>query len=191
MKVLTSIPATLPMQGQTSCPGAAAELMRVEWLKEVLPAPEDQREYAREHTTIVLTEAIGEAMEAANLNRLALASKLGRHKSYVTRALSARQNITLKTLSDLLWACGMELASVEVAPLGEALLPRDEADNFIIEAVTRPLTPPSAPWLPAQRAAAAGSTIEPAAAADVSGADGLADHTSATLATHDSIGLAA
>jgi DNA-binding phage protein len=166
--------------------------MRVEWLKEVLPDPEDQREYAREHTAIVLTEAVGEAMEEANLNRLALASKLGRHKSYVTRALSAHQNITLKTLSDLLWACGMEIASVEIAPIGEALLPRDEADNFVIEAVTRPMPASSVPWLSTEGTTTAGSIAEPAVALDASSTfHSTYGKSSEVLATDDSIALAA
>jgi antitoxin component HigA of HigAB toxin-antitoxin module len=96
----------------------------VRWLRKILPNESEQRDYARERCAIVLTEAIGDAMEAADINRSALAERLGRHKSYVTRALSARQNITLKTLSDLLWACGMEIESVQLAPVGEALVPR-------------------------------------------------------------------
>lgn len=192
MKVLSSVPMTLPMQGPSSRAGAAAELMRVDWLNEVLPDAEDQREYAREHTAIVLTEAVGEAMEMANLNRLALASKLGRHKSYVTRALSARQNITLKTLSDLLWACGMELSSVEIAPIGEALLPRDEADNFIIEAVTRPMPASSAPWLPVQSGMTTNPAVELAATSHTQNDLGAANHRSSPACTSDdSIGLAA
>ena len=91
-------------------------------LKTILPNESERRDYARERCAIVLTEAIGDAMEAADINRSVLAERLGRHKSYVTRALSARQNITLKTLSDMLWACGMEIESVQLAPVGEALL---------------------------------------------------------------------
>ena len=96
----------------------------VKWLGKILPNESEQRDYARERCAIVLTEAIGDAIEAADINRSVLAERLGRHKSYVTRALSARQNITLKTLSDLLWACGMEIESVQLAPVGEALVPR-------------------------------------------------------------------
>jgi antitoxin component HigA of HigAB toxin-antitoxin module len=112
-----------------SRPGERAVVPRtsvdhVRWLRKILPNESEQRDYARERCAIVLTEAIGDAMEAANLNRSVLAERLGRHKSYVTRALSARQNITLKTLSDLLWACGMEIESVQLAPVGEALVPR-------------------------------------------------------------------
>ena len=98
------------------------DIDRVNWLKKILPNESEQRDYARERCAIVLTEAIGDAMEAADINRSVLAERLGRHKSYVTRALSARQNITLKTLSDMLWACGMEIESVQLAPVGEALL---------------------------------------------------------------------
>jgi antitoxin component HigA of HigAB toxin-antitoxin module len=98
----------------------------VRWLRKILPNESEQRDYARERCAIVLTEAIGDAMDAANLNRSMLAERLGRHKSYVTRALSARQNITLKTLSDLLWACGMEIESVRIAPVGEALISREK-----------------------------------------------------------------
>ncbi len=191
MNVLTSAPTTPPIQKWISRTGAS-DLMRVEWLKEVLPNPEDQREYAREHTTIVLTEAVGEAMEEANINRLTLASTLGRHKSYVTRALSAHQNITLKTLSDLLWACGVEIASVTLAPIGEALLPRAETDSFIIEAVTRPMPTLSVPWLSADSGASAGSMGEPAVTPGAPSTATVTAQTSSALhATTDSIGLAA
>jgi antitoxin component HigA of HigAB toxin-antitoxin module len=101
----------------------AVDVDRINWLKEILPTDSEQRDYARERCAIALTEAIGDAMDAAHLNRSVLAERLGRHKSYVTRALSARQNITIKTLSDLLWACGMEIESVQLAPVGEVLLP--------------------------------------------------------------------
>jgi len=117
---------------------SAADVDRLNWLREILPNESEQRDYARERGAIVLTESIGDAMEAANLNRSALAERLGRHKSYVTRALSARQNITIKTLSDLLWACGMEIESLQLAPVGEALLPRAEAESFMVETLTRP-----------------------------------------------------
>ena len=132
-------PNMFPLQLR-SVSGAAvppADVDRVNWLREILPNETEQRDYARERGAIVLTEAIGDAMEAANLNRSALAERLGRHKSYVTRALSARQNITIKTLSDLLWACGMEIESLQLAPVGEALLPRAEVESFLVETLTR------------------------------------------------------
>lgn len=115
-----------------------AELARVDWLEEVLPDSADQRDYAREQCAVVLTEAMGEAMERANLTRVAVAERLGHHKSFVTRALSARQNITLKTLSDLLWACGFEVVGLDVAPLGESLLSHSEAERFYADVLTAP-----------------------------------------------------
>ena len=126
MSALSRTPKGITKQSR---PGERAVVPRtgvdhVRWLRKILPNESEQRDYARERCAIVLTEAIGDAMEAADINRSVLAERLGRHKSYVTRALSARQNITLKTLSDLLWACGMEIESVQLAPVGEALVPR-------------------------------------------------------------------
>jgi antitoxin component HigA of HigAB toxin-antitoxin module len=141
-----------------------ADLDRVNWLKEILPNETEQRDYARERGAIVLTEAIGDAMEAANLNRSELAERLGRHKSYITRALSARQNITIKTLSDLLWACGMEIESLQLAPVGEALLPRAEAESFMVETLTRsPQT--SLTWSSAEATGNVAPTSNPSASA--------------------------
>jgi len=126
MSALSRTPKRVTKQSR---PGERAVVLgtsgdHVRWLRKILPRESEQRDYARERCAIVLTEAIGDAMEAADINRSVLAERLGRHKSYVTRALSARQNITLKTLSDLLWACGMEIESVQLAPVGDALLPR-------------------------------------------------------------------
>ena len=126
MSAPSRTPNTFTRQSQPGNKAAVrpTDIDRVNWLKKILPSESEQRDYARERCAIVLTEAIGDAMEAAHINRSVLAERLGRHKSYVTRALSARQNITLKTLSDLLWACGMEIESVQLAPVGEALVPR-------------------------------------------------------------------
>jgi len=143
---------------------SAADVDRLNWLREILPSESEQRDYARERGAIVLTEAIGDAMEAANLNRSALAERLGRHKSYVTRALSARQNITIKTLSDLLWACGMEIESLQLAPVGEALLPRAEVESFLVETLTRsPQT--SLSWSSAEATGNDAPTSNPSASA--------------------------
>lgn len=122
---------------------SSLDVHRVKWLNRILPDANEQRDYARERCAIVITEAIGDAMEAADLSRSELAGRLGHHKSYVTRALSVRQNITIRTLSDLLWACGMEVESVTLAPVGEALLPRAEAERFLVETfVQSPQTSP-------------------------------------------------
>jgi transcriptional regulator with XRE-family HTH domain len=90
----------------------------VRWIAEQFPDPEDQREYARERCRIVLTEAIGEAIEESGLSRSQIAEKLGVTKGYVSQVLSGSRNMTLRTLGDLMWACDRELQDVATRQFG-------------------------------------------------------------------------
>jgi transcriptional regulator with XRE-family HTH domain len=88
------------------------------WLDRELPDPEDQRDYARERAKIVVTEAVAERMQAIGMKRVEVAAKIGKSKSHVTQLLSGRRNLTLRSLSDVLWALGMEMDDLVTSPLG-------------------------------------------------------------------------
>lgn len=50
------------------------------------------------------TEAIAKAMHDSKTSKSALAKKLGRHKSFVTRILTGSHNMTLATFADVMFA---------------------------------------------------------------------------------------
>lgn len=92
--------------------------LAVNWLTELLPTPEDQRDYGRERCRIALAEAIGQGIEDSGLSRTEIAEKLGVTKGYVSQVLSGKRNMTIKTLADLLWVSDRELVDVSTQPLG-------------------------------------------------------------------------
>jgi transcriptional regulator with XRE-family HTH domain len=108
---------------------AAPAFERVEWLSREFPDPKDQRQYAQERCIVAITEALGEALERANLNRAQLAEKLGVSKSHVSQLLGGR-NLTLRTIGDVLWACKLEVQDLKIAPLGVAYVPSDHAAEW-------------------------------------------------------------
>ncbi len=92
--------------------------MRFEWLKEALPASDDQRRFAQELGILVATEAIESALLRAGISRAELANRIGRSRPFVSQVLSGSRNMTVRTLSDMLWACGVQMDGVEVSEFG-------------------------------------------------------------------------
>lgn len=109
----------------------------VRWLDQQLPDPQDQRDYARDRCIVVVTEAIGEAIERSGLTRTQIASKLGVTKGYVSQVLSGPQNITLKTLGDLMWACDVELHDLETSALGVVMTTPESAVEWARDSVLK------------------------------------------------------
>jgi antitoxin component HigA of HigAB toxin-antitoxin module len=91
---------------------------KVNWIAEHFPDPAQQREYARQKCVEAVGSALERAMESANLNRAALANKLGKSKGQVSRILGGAHNMTLHTLGELLWACDVEVDDLVLHPLG-------------------------------------------------------------------------
>ncbi len=88
------------------------------WLGDQTLSDEEQRLYARERCIVVATEAIAEQMQLAGMTRAAIAQRIGVSKGHISRVLNGSRNMTLNTLADLLWACGVEADGLEVSPLG-------------------------------------------------------------------------
>lgn len=107
-------------------------LVEVNWLQSALPDPEQQREYAQERCIIAVTEALAEAIEATNISQAELARRLNVHPTRVTHILSER-NLTLKTVGDVLWACGLEMSDIAVAKLGVSYVAPEEASDWGVE----------------------------------------------------------
>jgi transcriptional regulator with XRE-family HTH domain len=111
----------------------------VSWIHTSLPAESDRREYARETARVVVTEAIAEAMDSAGITRSELARRLGVTKGYVSK-LFAGQNLTLRSVGELLYACGFELRDIEVAQLGVVFVPLADAARWSVESFARAVT---------------------------------------------------
>jgi ribosome-binding protein aMBF1 (putative translation factor) len=74
--------------------------------------------YLEQKLILDVTELIVERMEREGINKTQLAKKLGRSKGYITQLLDGRANMTLRTLSDIMWALDCTL-SVGTQPLDQ------------------------------------------------------------------------
>lgn len=64
-------------------------------------SPERAREYERESLIIEVCEEILAALQANQMTKAELASKLGTSKSHITQLLNGARNMTLRTLADI------------------------------------------------------------------------------------------
>jgi transcriptional regulator with XRE-family HTH domain len=87
-----------------------------EWVERQEETSEARREYEYERLTVWALDELYEAMERNGLTKADLARKLGTSRANITQTFSGERNITLRTLSDLAWACGVR-ARVKVEPL--------------------------------------------------------------------------
>jgi transcriptional regulator with XRE-family HTH domain len=94
-----------------------SEPKKIRWLDNHFPEPRQQKVYAEEACIVAASEAVAVAIEQSGLTRSEVAERIGASKQHVTNALSGR-NLTLRTLADLLWACGLEVRGLELAELG-------------------------------------------------------------------------
>ena len=77
---------------------------------------EAQKLYEEEGLVLAVTEAICERMQKQGIKRVDLAKKMGVDKSYITNLLNGSSNMTLKTISDVLF-CLDSKARILVEPL--------------------------------------------------------------------------
>jgi transcriptional regulator with XRE-family HTH domain len=115
-------------------PTGLPSVEEVNWLDREFPDPADQRQYAQERCIVAVTEALGAAMEKANINRAELAQRLGVTKGHVSQLFSGR-NLTLRSIADVLWACNLEVHDLQLAPLGIMMVPVDQATEWKREQV--------------------------------------------------------
>jgi transcriptional regulator with XRE-family HTH domain len=85
-------------------------------LDEFVSDPKRHRTYEREALALQASEMILELMEKEGINRKELAVRIEASKAHVTQILSGSRNMTLHTLSDLLFALGRK-ANLESTPL--------------------------------------------------------------------------
>jgi len=101
--------------------------MTTEWITQTSPeyAPVDL-DVLQESAPPTAQSTVQNAMDEAGLKPAQLAKNMGQHRSFVSRMLNSRQNLTIKTLALALAGCGFRVHfsykplrsgwSVETAP---------------------------------------------------------------------------
>jgi len=77
--------------------------------KQLFAEAERMPEFWEEGAILDFSEALYVAMEDQGVTRAELARRLGTSQAYITRVLSGNANFTLKTMSKLALALGMQL----------------------------------------------------------------------------------
>ena len=101
------------------------------WLSSHLTTNEETRAFASDSLLLNASHLVVTAMEGADISRAQLAERIGKSRSYVSQVLSGSRNMTLKTLADLLWACGQEVAVMELQRLGEMRVPYESLNAWL------------------------------------------------------------
>ena len=78
--------------------------------------PENMRLYQQERVILETSDLISDLLDQNGVTKAELAERLGRSKSYVTQLLNGRANMTLRTISDVMWALDSNLV-ISAAPL--------------------------------------------------------------------------
>jgi transcriptional regulator with XRE-family HTH domain len=89
--------------------------MNTQHLSELVRQIENTPEYQFESIVVDLAEEICEIMSAQGLTRAELARRLGKSRAYVTKLLRGDQNLTLRTVVDVLFELGYK-AEIRVTP---------------------------------------------------------------------------
>jgi transcriptional regulator with XRE-family HTH domain len=91
---------------------------RLGWLKRHVRSEEGERRYARELGMLAANAALHSALASAGLTQKELAERLGKSKGFISRALNGKGNLTVGTITDILWACQKEWRAIELRDLG-------------------------------------------------------------------------
>jgi transcriptional regulator with XRE-family HTH domain len=95
--------------------------------------------YLEERLILRVTNVISELMEEQNIKKVDLAERVGCSKGYITQILDGTANLTLKTISNVLFELGSTLA-VKAEPIKEFTEGRSERFTFLITNYS------TAPW---------------------------------------------
>jgi len=76
------------------------------WLEQSI---ENRRVYSQEGLILEISELIWGELEKRNWNQARLAQELGKSKAHVSQLLNGSRNMTLRTLSDIAFALGLEV----------------------------------------------------------------------------------
>lgn len=71
--------------------------------------PEGMKEFQQERTILDATDMIHRLMKEERMSKADLAQCLGTSPSHITQMLNGQRNMTLRTISDVLWALNRSL----------------------------------------------------------------------------------
>lgn len=91
--------------------------MRDEVFENIEMSSEEMKIAQQEWLILQVTEHIADLMNKKGITKKQLADKLGRSKGYITQLLDGRTNMTLRTISDVMWALDSSL-TVNTSELG-------------------------------------------------------------------------
>jgi len=92
------------------------------WVEKTTEDPERMKAFQQERLILEVTELIERLMKQQGVSKARLAEKLGTTKGYITQLLDGRANMTLRTISDVVFALGRSL-SVNDSPLSVSSAP--------------------------------------------------------------------
>ncbi len=108
------------------------------WVEARTEDPERMKGFQQERLILEITELIGRLMKEQGVSKAQLAERLGTTKGYITQLLDGRTNMTLRTISDVVFALGRSLnitdqpLAVSVAPVPgareDSIVDGDEPD---------------------------------------------------------------
>ena len=75
----------------------------------LIDGPESRKLFDQERAILEVTELICRTMQEQNVSKAELAKRLGKSKAYITQLLDGRANMTVRTISDVLFALGKSL----------------------------------------------------------------------------------
>lgn len=84
--------------------------MKKTLIEEFVSTDEEMRLFQQEKLILECTELICELMDKRGINKAELAKRLGKTKGYITQLLDGRANMTLRTISDVMWTLDASLA---------------------------------------------------------------------------------
>ncbi|MCD4823967.1 MAG: helix-turn-helix transcriptional regulator [Phycisphaerae bacterium] len=73
------------------------------WVDIMTETPEDKHLFEQERAILEVTELIWQLMEEQDVSKAELARKMGTSKANMTQMLDGRRNMTIRTISDLLF----------------------------------------------------------------------------------------
>ncbi len=79
------------------------------WIEGQNTTDDEIRLFTQEKTIVEVTEMICALMQQMGVTKSELASRLGKTKGFVSQLLDGESNMTLRTVSDVLFAMGKEL----------------------------------------------------------------------------------
>ena len=108
------------------------------WVEKHTADPERMKAFQQERLILEVTELISRLMEEQSVSKTQLADRLGKTKGYITQLLDGRANMTLRTVSDVLFVLGRTLVVSDVPLTISTAWPTEAATNGDLSGLNGP-----------------------------------------------------